>query len=509
MGEVIDVDRPQSHVTIRHEDIPGLMGAMTMRFPVSGPDVLAGAVPGVRIRFDLARDGTRLVVTRLVTIGAAGVARPGIHDHTPHHGGVVAMVGMLHLEAVASPAGTIRVYLSDVWRRPLPLADVAGSVTLALPDGKHELPLVAAGDVLQAIGPPLVVRDLPVHVHLARGGELIEEHFVLPPGGGRSGAAEAPLEGCVRPAREPGVEGRLPRCVLTFQQPVTAIDAVPDGSAVLVAVVNGGVSAWAMPDAAFILGFAPPPAIAAPVDAPPHPDAVGAMATSPDGRETVVAIENRLLVHATASGALVRELPAFRGVVRAIAWSGDGTRLLVTLFYDAAGHVLAAGDGRELRKIAVEREGAAVAFTSDGTRAAVGSEVGPIAMVDLAAERPAVVLAESDRPVAALAFAGDRLVSGDGDGALRVRDGSGAITARAATAPGLLRLAVAPGGRLVATAGLDRTIRLHDLSSGSLVESIAWHRAGVWGLAWAGPVLVSGDGEGRVAFWDLGDLLGR
>ena len=27
---------------------------------------------------------------------------PGIHDHTPHHGGVVTMVGMQHLEAVAT-----------------------------------------------------------------------------------------------------------------------------------------------------------------------------------------------------------------------------------------------------------------------------------------------------------------------------------------------------------------------------------------------------------------------
>ncbi|HYR97189.1 MAG TPA: hypothetical protein VEM57_10655, partial [Candidatus Binatus sp.] len=153
------------------------------------------------------------------------------------------------------------------------------------------------------------------------------------------------------------------------------------------------------------------------------------------------------------------------------------------------------------------REGAAVAFAPDGGVAAVGSEVGAISLVDLAGDEAATVLAESPRPVTGLAFAGDRVVSAAGDGVLRVWDRSGRITARADTAPGLLRLAVAPGGRLVATAGLDRTIRLHDLASGAMVEAIAWHRAAIWGLAWAGPVLVSGDAEGRVALWDLEDRL--
>jgi len=27
----------------------------------------------------------------------------------------------------------------------------------------------------------------------------------------------------------------------------------------------------------------------------------------------------------------------------------------------------------------------------------------------------------------------------------------------------------------------------------------------VWGLAWCGTTLVSGDGDGEVAVWDLGD----
>ena len=42
---------------------------------------------------------------------------------------------------------------------------------------------------------------------------------------------------------------------------------------------------------------------------------------------------------------------------------------------------------------------------------------------------------------------------------------------------------------------------------GQPIESLAWHRAGIYGLAWAGPVLVSGDTQGSVALWDLAERL--
>src|SRR5436189_288265 len=59
-------------------------------------------------------------------------AGPGVHDHTPHHGGVVGMAGDLHLEALAAPDGRVRVYLTDFWRRPLPAASATGTGALAL-----------------------------------------------------------------------------------------------------------------------------------------------------------------------------------------------------------------------------------------------------------------------------------------------------------------------------------------------------------------------------------------
>src|SRR5438093_8490589 len=185
-GDVTAVDPAALRVTISHDDIPGLMGAMTMAFPVRSADVLSGIGPGTRVRFELVQAGQDLIVTRLVAVGTAAAGRPGIHDHTPHHGGVVAMVGMRHLEAVATPDGTVRVYVTDVWRRPLPLEDASGSVTLELPAGRRSVPLSLRDDALAASGPPLPGSAVAVGVRVTQGGEPMDAHFMLPPGGAAS-----------------------------------------------------------------------------------------------------------------------------------------------------------------------------------------------------------------------------------------------------------------------------------------------------------------------------------
>jgi len=436
-------------------------------------------------------------------------AGPGVHDHTPHHGGVVGMAGDLHLEALAAPDGRVRVYLTDFWRRPLPAASATGTVTLELPDRDRALPLAVAGDALEGSGPALHGAEVTAHVALSVGGKAVEMDFVLPVGAGGAGAAGVPVHGCVALAGSPGA-ARAPRCTLDFAHPVTVVAATPDGALALVAAVDLGVSAWRLPAGQLALAFAPPPplVVPGPEGLQPHPESANDVAVRPDGSEAVVAREGRLLRYSTRTGRLARELAAPRGVLRSVAWSPDGATLLVTAFYDPSAHLVRAEDGRELRRFPVEREGAGVAFAAGGRQVAVGSELGSVALYPVDADTPSHLLAAAPGPASVLVFAGGRLLAGGTDGVLRVFDAeSGALVAEGPPGTGITRLAAAPGAGLVASAHNDGSVRVSTLPDATVVTTLAWHTHQLLGLAWAGSVLVSGDTAGHVALWDVGDLV--
>ena len=73
-GTVKSVDAPAGTVTIDHEDIPGLMMAMTMEFSVSDPEILRGVAPGQAVDFRVRKDGDKYVVTEI---------RPAATGETP------------------------------------------------------------------------------------------------------------------------------------------------------------------------------------------------------------------------------------------------------------------------------------------------------------------------------------------------------------------------------------------------------------------------------------------
>lgn len=63
-GIVRDVDAAAGRVTIDHDDIPGLMKAMTMTFEVADPELLEGVDPGERVQFRIRyADGTYTVTS--------------------------------------------------------------------------------------------------------------------------------------------------------------------------------------------------------------------------------------------------------------------------------------------------------------------------------------------------------------------------------------------------------------------------------------------------------------
>ncbi len=54
-GKVIEIDRAAGRLVIDHQAIPGYMGAMTMPYAVSSPNMLDHIVPGMAIRFRVDR----------------------------------------------------------------------------------------------------------------------------------------------------------------------------------------------------------------------------------------------------------------------------------------------------------------------------------------------------------------------------------------------------------------------------------------------------------------------
>jgi Cu(I)/Ag(I) efflux system periplasmic protein CusF len=61
-GTVVSLEPERRQLTVAHDDIPGLMAAMTMPFDVEDPAVLETVAPGDRIRFTLRRIDGRLGV---------------------------------------------------------------------------------------------------------------------------------------------------------------------------------------------------------------------------------------------------------------------------------------------------------------------------------------------------------------------------------------------------------------------------------------------------------------
>jgi hypothetical protein len=73
--------------------------------------------------------GARRVLAEAVTVE---------HDHTPLQGGIVAMSGDMHLEVLSLGSGEVRVWLTDAYRRLVPLAGMKGTVEA----GGQSAPLV-------------------------------------------------------------------------------------------------------------------------------------------------------------------------------------------------------------------------------------------------------------------------------------------------------------------------------------------------------------------------------
>jgi len=132
----------------------------------------------------------------------------------------------------------------------------------------------------------------------------------------------------------------------------------------------------------------------------------------------------------------------------------------------------------------VGREAASATYSGDGRLVAVGGESGSL-VLSTPTGAESRTLTESGRAVAALAFAGQRLVAGRDGGTVQLWNiNDGRLERELATGTPSSRLAVA--GDLLAMTGTGGTILIVRLDAAEDPEIVKWHQQDLLALTWAG-----------------------
>ena len=340
----------------------------------------------------------------------------------------------------------------------------------------------------------------------ACGPHLVRHDVAPPPPGPFRTVAGAPTHPtCSRPARV-GDGGVAPRCVVSFGRNPTALALDPAGTIAVLALMDVQLTTWRLPALVFGRELAPPPEEPGEAEQGER-EGPQAIAVAPDGRTALLAIGDEMLRYDLGTGRVLGEVegPKGKGMIDDVVIASDGRSLLITTAADGKARVLDAASGKVLQVLPVEGHVVEVALSADGTRAAAGTEVGTIAIIDLRGGAKPRLLTPSTQEITGLAFVGGDLVAAARDGHVRVFDAAtGNRIQDTAFGSAIVKMAVAPAGRLAAVADDAHVLRVLSLPDATLRRTLAWHHATVTALAWAaGSTLVVADNDGELAAWDV------
>jgi WD domain, G-beta repeat/AAA domain len=246
-----------------------------------------------------------------------------------------------------------------------------------------------------------------------------------------------------------------------------------------------------------------------------HSSVIRAVAWSPDGTTLASGSDdNTVKVWAWPSGELLRTLAGHSDWVWAVAWSPDGTTL-ASGSDDKTVKVWAWPSGELLRTLANHSSVIrAVAWSPDGMTLASGSWDNTVKVWAWPSGELRRTLVGHSGPVLAGAWSpdGKTLASGSNDKTVKVwawPSGELLRTLADHNSP-VSAVAWSPDGKTLASGSNDNTVKVWAWPSGELRRTLADHNSPVSAVAWSpdSKTLASGSGDNTVKVWDTaaGDI---
>ena len=495
-GVVLSIANDRRAIVIRRDDLAGTQ-RIALPFSLRDPAQIADLDAGTAVRFVYSQRVGNFW-RRLDEISPI-TAAPRTHDHRPQHGGVVEMIDRLHVEAAAERGGRVRLWLTDYWRRPLPLDDTSGELSITTDGRRQTIPLVRGADTLEATASPFVGPRVELHAALVHQGAPLSVHFIVSLDPQTRGTAGRVTRRCRTLA--PG--DTRPRCVVRFQSAIASVATAGNGDAAIIASINGQMGMWRPSTGELVTGLAPaPPADDGVAGTHGHDPPVATV--SSDGRTAFVSVEDAVQRYDLRDGSLGRAMPLKGGHVQALAAAPDGRSVLVASRYGASAWLYDFESNHLLRTIPASHEVTAATFSADGRIVAIGDESGNVTVAStqdnsqrtfVGLDQPARGVATTDTDVIAL--------SRDGTLAVWARE-AGTARLRIPTEVQGGRLAVSGSLRIAAVAG-EQQVQLYALDDGRLLDTILVPHGRITGMALGGNTLLLTDARGRMTIRDLGE----